>query len=57
MNWNLVYGSNTQLCCKDIRTDWFNAALEHLKQGNVAEWVVLLKGAGDENKRIDWPRS
>jgi hypothetical protein len=45
MNYHLVYGSTTQLCCKDIRMDWFATALVALKQGNAAEWAVLLKGA------------
>ena len=45
MNYQIMYGSTTQLCCKDIRMDWFNTALDALKLGNVDEWAVLLKGA------------
>lgn len=45
MNYYLVYGGTTPLCCGDMRRDWFDTALAVLKTDGSDAWAVSLKGA------------
>ena len=44
MDYRLVFGSTTPLCCGDIRKDWFDDALIVLKRDGSDAWAVQLKG-------------
>jgi len=45
MNYHLVFGSTTPLCVGEMRKDWFDTALDVLKNTDNAHlWAVYLKG-------------
>ena len=45
MDYRLVYGGTTPLCCAEMRDDWFAYALDVLKRDGSDAWAVALKGA------------
>lgn len=44
MNYHFLYGP-TQICCWQMKKDWWDAALAVLETEGSDAWAVMIKGA------------